>query len=149
LIHSSLGAQEVLADLLAAGEIELDPQHTIMLPGDRHRQLLKRAADERAYTLVGRIPFLNGKIPSAKLEIMVRDDPRMRRPYVVVVARAEQEDDSRLVAARELAQFLRSNETQQWIAEFGRGQLDDRPLFQRVTVPGNREPRPCGSSKTD
>ena len=47
LIHASNGASELLSDLLAAGELELDPQSTLSLPGDRHRQwaarLLSRA----------------------------------------------------------------------------------------------------------
>ena len=94
---------------------------------------LVRASAEEAYTLVGRIPFLNGKIPSARLVIMVRDDPRLRRPYVVVVARAG-ENDARHAAAVQLAAFLRSPPTQRWIAQFGRGELDDRPLFFPVAV---------------
>lgn len=133
LIHSSLGAQEVLADLLAAGGLALDPECTVMLPVDKHRQLLPRAAEERAYALVGRIPFLNGKIPTAGLEIMVRDDPRMRRPYVVVAARKPARQGN-LEGARRLAAFLRDPVTQAWIAEHGRGVLDDRPLFFPVVV---------------
>ena len=41
LIHASSGVGELLGDLLAAGELELDPQSTISLPGDKHRQMLK------------------------------------------------------------------------------------------------------------
>jgi hypothetical protein len=36
-----------------------------------------------------------------------------------------------------LAEFLRREETQQWIAGYGRGQLDDRPLFFPVSIPPN------------
>jgi tungstate transport system substrate-binding protein len=50
LLHASSGANELLSDLLAAGELELDPAATISLPGDRHRQMLKRAAAEQAAT---------------------------------------------------------------------------------------------------
>jgi tungstate transport system substrate-binding protein len=132
LVHRSLGATEVLHDLLAAGELELDPAHTVTLPSDRHRQLLQKAAAENAYTLVGRIPFLNGKIASGGLEIMVAGDPRMRRPYVVVVT---SQSGPRQEAAKRLAQFLREEKTQAWIAEFGRGIIDDQPLFFRVALP--------------
>jgi tungstate transport system substrate-binding protein len=134
LLHASLGTNEVLHDLLAAGELSLDPEHTISLAEDRHRAMLKRAAAEGAYTLVGRIPFLNGKVEDGGLKIMVQGDPRLRRPYLVVVAH-RQRDDARLAAARELADFLRSAETQKWLADFGRGKYDDQPLFFPVAIP--------------
>jgi tungstate transport system substrate-binding protein len=137
LVHSSLGANEVLRDLLAESNVQLDPEHTIVLPSDRHRQMLVRAAQEQAYTLVGRIPFLNGKITHKGLETMVQGDRRMRRPYVVVVAIADRIGRQRHESARRLAQFLRERDTQDWIANFGRGSLDDRPLFFPVTIPHN------------
>jgi tungstate transport system substrate-binding protein len=133
LIHASSGASEVLHDLLAAGELQLDPASTISLASDRHRQMLKRAAEEKAYTLVGRIPFLNGKVDTGGLVVMVRGDPRLRRAYLVVVA-AGKKDEPRNAAARKLAAFLRQPETQRWIAEFGRGKYDDQPLFFPVVV---------------
>jgi tungstate transport system substrate-binding protein len=134
LVHQSLGANEVLHDLLAAGNLEIDPRHTISLPSDRQRQMLARAASENAYTLVGRIPFLNGKIDSGGLEVMVAGDPRMRRPYVVVVGTINPAGSPRRAAAARLARFLREPATQKFIADFGRGQLDDRPLFFPVEI---------------
>jgi tungstate transport system substrate-binding protein len=135
LVHQSLGTNEVLHDLLAKGELELDAGATISLPIDRHRTLLKLAAKEQAYTIVGRIPFLNGKIPNDGLQIMVRDDPRMRRPYVVVVRVPNKKTDPTHEAALRLAKFLRTPETQSWIKTFGVGVLDDRPLFFPVSIP--------------
>ncbi|MBY0589292.1 hypothetical protein K2X85_19125 [bacterium] len=134
LVHQSLGTNEVLHDLLAKGELELNPDATISLPIDRHRTLLKRAASEQAYTIVGRIPFLNGKIPNDGLEIMVRDDPRMRRPYVVVVRTSRGSTDLAQQSALKLAAFLKSAESQAWIKTFGAGVLDDRPLFFPVSA---------------
>jgi tungstate transport system substrate-binding protein len=81
---------------------------------------------------VGRIPFLDGKMPNDGLVLMVRGDPLLRRPYVVEVASAARFPSARVAAARQLAEFMRREETQQWIAEYGRGQLDDQPLFLRV-----------------
>jgi len=133
LVHASSGVSELLGDLLAAGELELDLSSTISLPGERHRQMLGRAAAEGAYTLVGRIPFMNGKLDTSELTIMVQSDERLRRPYVVVVA-MDKPSDSRLAAARELAAFLRAPETQRWIASFGVGRYDDRPLLFPVKV---------------
>jgi ABC-type tungstate transport system permease subunit len=42
--------------------------------------------------------------------------------------------------AKRLAEFLRRQETQQWIAQYGKGQLDDQPLFMRVEA--GARPRP-------
>ncbi|WP_254508265.1 substrate-binding domain-containing protein [Anatilimnocola floriformis] len=134
LMHASLGANEVMADVLAAGEIEIDPANVISLPSDKHREMLKKAQDASAYTLVGRIPYLNAKIEKHEMQIMVQGDPRLRRPYVVVVANVADAKDPRHVAARQLASFLRSPETQAWLLEFGRGKYDDQPLFFPVKM---------------
>jgi tungstate transport system substrate-binding protein len=143
LVHQSLGTNEVLHDLLDDGELELDPDNTVAMASDRQRQLLQRAAKENAYTIVGRIPFLNGKIANDGLQIMVQGDPRMRRPYVVAVSTANKPDSPRDIAARRLAAFLRDPETQRWIAEFGRGKLDDQSIFFPVVVPkGSSSARP-------
>jgi len=122
-----------MSDLLAAGELELDPQSTLSLPGDKHRQMLKRATAEHAYTIVGRIPFLNGKLDPGELQIMVQGDERLRRPFLVVVATGKP-SEPRLAAARKLAAFLREPATQAWIAGFGQGKLDERALFFPVTL---------------
>jgi tungstate transport system substrate-binding protein len=132
LLHASHGASELVGDLLAAGELELDLQTTISLPGERHRQMLQRAAHEQAYTLVGRIPFVSGKLDTAELQIMVQGDERLRRSYLVVT-RAKA--DSRREPARRFAAFLREPATQEFIAGFGKGKYDERPLLFPVKVP--------------
>lgn len=138
LLHASLGASEVLSDVLAAGKTEIDPAQLLSLPSDKHREMLKKAQDAGAYTLVGRIPYLNAKIEKHDMQIMVQGDPRLRRPYLVVVANVDNKADPRHAAAKQLAAFLRSTETQAWLTEFGRGKLDDQPLFfpVKMTRPG-------------
>ncbi|MEQ8786820.1 MAG: substrate-binding domain-containing protein [Pirellulaceae bacterium] len=137
LLHGSLGANEVLADLLARGGLRLDPEKTISITADKQRAMLQRAAKERAYTLIGRIPYLSGKIESGDLAVMVQGDPRLRRPYVVATT-TDVRDVARYEAARQLAAFLRAPETQAWIVQYGRGRLDDQPLFFPVTVPAQK-----------
>jgi ABC-type tungstate transport system permease subunit len=53
---------------------------------------------------------------------------------VVAIADPVKVAGARVSAARRLAQFLREPDTQQWIAEFGKGQFDDAPLFHPVQV---------------
>ncbi len=138
LQHASSGANELVGDLLAAGELEFDATATIHLAGDRQRQMLKRAATEEAYTLVGRIPYLSGKLETGGLEIMVQGDERLRRPFLVVTATKRGGDavqTARLEGARRFAAFLREPATQAFIGEFGKGRYDARALLFRVVVP--------------
>jgi tungstate transport system substrate-binding protein len=129
VVHASLGAQEVMRDVLNAGNVDLPSEHLTILFTDRARDVLKVAAEKHAYTLVGRIPFLNGKLPNAGLELMVRGDPRLRRPYVVATANPAHFPQTRVAGATALAAFLRKPETQEWIKTFGVSQLDDQPVF--------------------
>ena len=140
LIHASLGAQEVLRNILEPNEIQLDPEHTTALIDDHQRIGLKIAADKHAYTLIGRIPFLDGKLPSGGLVLMVRNDPRLRRPFMVAIANPARFADAHVNEARTLAAFLRSGPTQAWIAEFGKGKFDDQPLFFPVTTDASAAP---------
>ncbi len=132
LLHASSGANELLSDLLAAGGLELDSSTTISVPSDKQRQMLKRAAAEQAYTIVGRIPFLSGKLETGQLTIMIQGDERLRRPFVV--ATATRPGYRRMEPARRFAAFLREPETQAFIARFGIGKYDDRPLLFPVKV---------------
>jgi tungstate transport system substrate-binding protein len=128
LVHASLGADSVLHDLQEAGHLVLDPGATVMFGDDNQHRVLERAAALSAYTMVGRIPWITGKLKASGVELMVAGDPRLRRPYLVEVSAAA------LPAASDLAAYLRAPETQQWIATFGRGKYDDQPLFFPISV---------------
>src|SRR4051812_25355057 len=79
-----------------------------------------------AKTLSGRIPLLTGRIPNEGLVVMVSGDERLRRPFVVAVANPSKISDARVELARRLAAYLRTPQTQQWIADFGKGRYDAR-----------------------
>ncbi len=134
VVHSSLGAQEVLREILERNAITLDPDHLTLLFADNQRNVLKIAAGKHAYTLVGRIPFRTGKLPNEGLELMVAGDPRLRRPYVVVTADPARVPGAHVAEARRFARSLRTPETQAWIADYGRGKIDDQPLFFPVVT---------------
>ena len=135
VVHSSLGAQEVLRDVMDTAGVTLNAETTTVLLSAKNRDVLKIAAEKNAYTVVGRIPFLDGKMPNPGLVLMVQGDPKLRRPYLVAVANRSRFPQAHVEAATQLAEFLRREETQQWIAGYGRGQIDDQPLFFRVVVP--------------
>jgi tungstate transport system substrate-binding protein len=139
LVHASLGANEVLADVLARAGVELPPAQTIATPSEKHRQMLQRAKAEGAYALVGRIPFIAGKIDGDGLRVMVEGDPQLRRPYLVVTTTSA-DNAARQQAARQFAAFLRTPETQAWIAEYGKERYDGKPLFFSVVTPEEKSP---------
>src|SRR5262249_57677592 len=122
------GGEGVVHDLQEAGHIALDPGATVLFADDNQHRVVARAAQLSAYTIVGRIPWVTGKLKAAGIELMVQGDPRLRRPYLVELS------PSASAAAHDLAAFLRSQDTQQWIATFGRGSYDDQPLFFPVSA---------------
>ncbi|MBX3154938.1 MAG: substrate-binding domain-containing protein [Deltaproteobacteria bacterium] len=128
LVHASHGADGVLHDLREEAKLALDPSSTIFFNEDNQHALLERARAAGAYTLVGRIPMLTKKLHADGMEVLVRGDPRLRRPYLVETSPTAGD------AARDLAAWLRSPDTQQWIATFGAGKYDDQPLFFPVAV---------------
>ena len=141
VVHSSLGAQEVLRDVMnAGGGIEFDPDQLTVLFDDRQRRVLHVAAEKQAYTLCGRIPFLSGKIPNDGMKVVCKGDPRLRRAFVVAVADPQRVPTARVEAARRLSAFLRSPRTQAFLAEFGRGKYDDQPLFYPVGMQLTTQP---------
>lgn len=140
VVGASQGADGVMHDLMEAGKLSLAAEAIVPFGGADQRSMLALAAARGAYTFIGRIPFLNGKIPRQGLEIMVQGDARLRRPYLVAVASGAAGDggEARRQAARELAAFLRTPATQEWIAAFGKGRYDEDALFFPVTVPTAR-----------
>lgn len=133
VVHASLGADGVLHDLEHEAKVTLPEANLIVFGGEKQHQILARAAQDNAYTLVGRIPMLTGKLAHPGIEIMVRGDGRLRRPYLVAVAQRAG-DQPRVAAARELVTFLRSPATQEFITSFGKGRYDDAPLFFPIVL---------------
>lgn len=132
LVHASLGADGVLHDLEHEAGVTLPD--AVVFSGENQHDILAKAAELGAYTLVGRIPVLLGKLKQDGIEVMVKGDPRLRRPYLVAVA-VRPEEPARIAAAKDLAAFLRKPETQQWIATYAKGKYDDQPLFFPVKTP--------------
>ncbi len=132
--HPSLGVHEVLRDVTHEAGIDLDPEMTTVVLKERFRPVLQLAEEKHAYVVVGRIPFRSGKQPHTTLVSLVERDPRLRRPYLVAVVNPQRVPTARLAAARVLQAWLRSTATQAWVAEYGRGQIDDQPLFLPVAA---------------
>lgn len=138
VVHASMGADGVLHDLQESAKLVIPDAQLVVFSGERPQEVVAKAEALGAYTLVGRIPFVNGKIQHGTSEIMVRGDPRLRRPYLVVIA-ARAASDPRIRAARDFVAYLREPATQAWIAEFGKGRYDADPIFFPVTIAQGRQ----------
>jgi tungstate transport system substrate-binding protein len=129
VVHSSLGAQDVMLSIMDPLGITFDPAVTTILFDDKQRRVLQVAAEQRAYTMLGRIPFETGRIPNSGLVVMVRGDLRLRRPFVVAVADPSRVAGVHVEQAEALERFMCGSETQEWIGEFGRGKWDEESMF--------------------
>jgi tungstate transport system substrate-binding protein len=82
-----------------------------------------------AYVVVGYIPAQMGKMPAEGMEIMVKNDPVMRRPFIVMEMNPKKVPGVNSAGARALADFLLSARVQNFLLEFGRQTNGPGPLF--------------------
>jgi tungstate transport system substrate-binding protein len=129
VIHASLGADEVVRGIVQAGKGQLADGQAMVLLDDHQKRVLQAASDRHAYTLIGGIAFRSGKIPAGGLIELVKGDPILRRPFVLAIANPQRFTDAHIFEASRLAEFLRSNDTQRWIAGWRQGQPGDVQEF--------------------
>jgi len=82
-----------------------------------------------AYVIVGYIPAMTGKMANEGVEILVKGDPVMRRPYIVMEANPKKFPQANFAGAQALEAFLLSPKVQNFLVEFGRDTSANRPLF--------------------
>ena len=99
----------------------LHPKGRVAHQGRKSQRLSRSSSlplNAQAYVIVGRIPILYGKMPSAGMDIMVEGDPEMQRPYVVIEANpARNHAAGNPDGAHKLAEFLRHRRAKR-IADF-------------------------------
>jgi tungstate transport system substrate-binding protein len=96
------------------------------------------ASEHGAYVVFGRMPFLFEKVKFGNLQIMVEDDPDMRRPYIVMEANPARLAHINQEGAKALSDFLLSSETQTFMKGFRATELGGgRPLFYPVWPVGS------------
>jgi tungstate transport system substrate-binding protein len=87
-----------------------------------------------AYVVVGYIPAQTGKMQNDGMEILVKNDPVMRRPYIVMEANPKQFPEANHDGARALSDFLLSPAVQEFLVQFGRNTAANKPLFFPVNA---------------
>jgi tungstate transport system substrate-binding protein len=97
--------------------------------------ILQFARSNQAYVVVGRIPAQMGKMYAGGMEILVKDDPLMRRPFIVMEANPKRFPQANYAGARALSDFLLSAEVQRFLVQFGTQTNGVGPLFFPVNTP--------------
>jgi len=96
------------------------------------QQVVTFAQKHHAYVIVGRIPVLSGKMESEGMQILVRGDPEMRRPFVVMIANVKRFPNANIRGAQALSDYLTSPKGQQFLKDFAAQQPDGVPLFYPI-----------------
>jgi tungstate transport system substrate-binding protein len=91
--------------------------------------ILQFTRTNNAYVVVGYIPAQMGKMPAEGMEILVKGDPVMRRPFIVMETNPKKFPQANFTGARALSDFLLSAKVQNFLLEFGRQTNGPGPLF--------------------
>lgn len=90
------------------------------------------AAEKQAYFIFGRMPSVFEKNPFGNAQILVDQDPTMRRPYILMEANPARHPQVNHAGAKALADFIMSPEIQNFMAHFGKDQTGGFPFFYPV-----------------
>lgn len=113
------GSREVSHRLWTASGTEPKGDWVLKDESPAPQGIVEFAATKHAYVIVGRIPIMKGKIPSAGMEVMVEGDPAMRRPYVVMIADAKRFPKSNQLGAKALHTWMTGESGQAFLRSYG------------------------------
>ncbi|HXI72456.1 MAG TPA: substrate-binding domain-containing protein [Verrucomicrobiae bacterium] len=124
-----IGSRELVHTLWRLAEVE--PKGDWVLRDDTISKwnILQFARTNNAYVVVGYIPAQMGKMPAEGMEILVKGDPIMRRPFIVMETNPKKFPQANFAGARALSDFLLSTNVQNFLLEFGRRTNGPGPLF--------------------
>jgi tungstate transport system substrate-binding protein len=98
--------------------------------------ILQFARAKNAYVVVGYIPARLQKMNAEGMQILVKGDAVMRRPFIVMEANPKKVPHANTAGARALSDFLLSAKVQSFLLEFGRQTNGPGPLFFPVETGG-------------
>jgi len=96
--------------------------------------ILQFARANDAYVVVGYIPAKLQKMSAGGMEILVKGDPAMRRPFIVMETNPKKVPGVNSAGARALSDFLLSPKIQNFLLEFGTETNGPGPLFFPVAT---------------
>jgi tungstate transport system substrate-binding protein len=78
------GSFAIVHGLMRAHGIRPGPRQQRFDESEIPQMVLRSAAAQRAYVVVGHIPVAFGKMPNNELAVLYKGDPSMRRVYIAV-----------------------------------------------------------------
>ncbi len=135
-----IGSRELTHTLWRLAEVEPKGDWVIKDDTVSKWNILQFARTNNAYMVVGYIPAQMGKMYAEGMEILVKGDPVMRRPFIVMETNPKKFPKANYTGARALSDFLLSARIQNFLLEFGRQTNGPGPLFFPVetTEPWNK-----------
>lgn len=134
------GSRDVSHRLWQAAGVEPKGEWVLKDESSVPQAAVEFAAKKQAYVIVGRIPVLKGKIPSAGMEVMVQGDPAMRRPYVVMIASEKKFPQSNQSGAKALHAWMTGEAGQAFLLEYGTRKPDEPHLFYPAMSEARKKP---------
>jgi len=128
----AIGGREVCHKLWKKAGIQPRGDWVLKDESTDHLDILNFAAKNNAYVVVGRMPILFGKIEMQGMEILVEEDPAMRRPYIVMEANPKWFPEANMRGGRCLSDFLLSDQVQNFLAKSASNRRGGLPLFYPV-----------------
>ncbi len=124
-----IGSRELVHTLWRLAGVE--PKGDWVLKDDTVSKwnILQYCRSNQAYVVVGYIPAMTGKMASEGMEILVKGDPTMRRPFIVMEANPQKFPQANYVGARALSDFLLSPKAQDFMLKFSGQGGGEHPLF--------------------
>ena len=129
-----IGAREVCHKLWNKAGIRPQGDWYLKDETTNHLEIINFAEENNAYVVVGRMPVLFGKIKMKEMEILVENDPAMRRPYIVMEINPEFFPEANVKGARCLSDFLLSDTVQNFLAQSDTNKRGNLPLFYPVAT---------------
>ena len=129
-----IGSRELAHNLWTSAGVEPKGDWVIKDDTVSKFNILQFARSNHAYVVVGVIPAQMGKMPASGMEILVKGDPAMRRPFIVMEANPKKFPAANYAGARALSDFLLSPKVQNFLLEFGAQTNGPGPLFFPVNT---------------
>ena len=124
-----IGSRELAHTLWRIAGIEPKGEWVIRDDTVSKWDILQFARSNNAYVVVGYIPAHFQKMKAEGMEVMVKDDPTMRRPFIVMETNPRKFPQANYAGARALSDFLLSAKTQNFLLAFGSQTNGPGPLF--------------------
>ncbi len=129
-----IGSRELVHTLWRLANLEPKGNWIVKDDAVSKWDILQFARSNHAYVVVGYIPAQMEKMPAEGMEILVKGDPMMRRPFIVMEANPKRFPQANSAGARALSDFLLSAKVQNFLLEFCGQANGPGPLFFPVTV---------------